>query len=204
MSKSRIATAIFALIVFITAGWIMYTRYVAIGAAEHQAEGEEIAAFISERAIPFVNSGALTSTNEDQRNAAFGAFFDQIQSPSLFRLKAWTNDYRVLWSDLPEIIGTKHSENVAVEEAYQGNVNLSVGQPKLEHVSERQVVQLLEVYTPVKDASGTVVLVVETYNVGKPLSDDAATRLVIELAGLLVGAVLLVMLGRLAFRRVFR
>lgn len=202
MSKARIATAVFALLVFVLAGWYIYGRYVAIGSAEHKAEGEEIATFVSERAAPFVNSGALLNQNEAQRTAAFEAFFAQIQSPSLFRLKAWTDDYRVLWSDLPEIIGTQHSENTAVEEAYQGIVSLSVGQPKLEHVSERQVVQLLEVYTPVRDAEGAVVLVVETYNVGKPLSDASATRLMLEFVGVLLGAVVLTIVGRLVFRRI--
>lgn len=201
MSKSRIATVLFALVIFGLAGWFMYVRYVAIGATEHKAEGEEIAALIRERAVPFVNSGALTSQDEASRSAAFEAFFAQIQSPSLFRLKAWTSDFHVLWSDLPEIIGTEHPDNQEVARAYAGEVNLSVGQPKLEHVSERQVVQLLEVYTPISDAQGNVVLVVETYNVGRPLSDQSATRLMFELAGVLVGAVLTVMLGRLVFRR---
>lgn len=202
MAKARIATAVLSLVVFIGVAWFMYGRYVAIGAQEHKAEGEEVAGFVNERAAPFVNSGAFSQKDEAKRSEAFEAFFAQIQSPSLFRLKVWTRDYQVLWSDLPEIIGTKHNENTAVEEAYQGTINLSVGQPKLEHVSERQVVQLLEVYTPVKNTAGEVVLVIETYNVGKPLSDASATQLVMELVGALVAGVLLVLVGRFVFRRI--
>lgn len=193
-----------AIVILVGAGWWFYGRYVEIGAIAHKAESERVASYIESRAEPYITSGAFLSTDETKRTEAFETFFKEIQSPDIFRVKIWTKDYTILWSDLQDIIGNQYSDNAEVASAYQGNIVLSIGQPKLEHISERQVVQLLEVYVPVRDLKGDISLVVETYAVGEELSSEASTLLAWKGLAALLGAILLIALLGFVLRRFVR
>lgn len=193
-----------ALIILMVCGWWFYTQYLRISTAVHDQERQTTAAFLDAAARPYVVSGAFMSEDRAVRDAAFTSFFQDVQSPDLFRVKAWNRDYSIVWSDLADLIGTQYKDNQAVAEAFDGTPVLSIGVPKLEHVSERQLVQLLEVYAPVHDTDGNVVLVFETYTAGSPIPPEAGKEISLYASSALGAALILIFGAGFLLRRFIR
>ncbi len=97
------------------------------------------------------------------------------------RLKLWSRDNTVLWSDDEDIVGDSFPENAHLNEALAGELQYEIESPsgKSENLGEAGLDIALEVYAPVS-SSGTVVGALEMY------IEDA--QLASEIRGKTVGA----------------
>lgn len=185
-----IVSVVLSLVVISAAGWWFYTEYTDVSRTAHETKRQTTITFVQSHADPFIATGELTNPDPNIQRGAYEKFFASVQSPELFRIKVWNREYVVVWSDLPEIIGVQYSDNEEVRRAFEGDAVLSIGQPKLEHISERQLVQILEVYVPVRDASGNIITVIETYTVGDDIASEVANTLWMDALLALILAVL--------------
>ncbi|MBI4636479.1 MAG: cache domain-containing protein [Candidatus Rokubacteria bacterium] len=123
--------------------------------------------------------------------------------PGLVRVKIWSRNAEILWSDVPELVGKRFPDNLNLRKALGGKVSSEMTQPRAgEHLYEigfyRRVV---EIYVPIFGReSGQVLGVLEVYLKTTALDDILGTiDLVIwsvSLAGGLALAALLVLVVR--------
>ena len=85
--------------------------------------------------------------------------------PYVVRVKVWTPDAVVRWSDEPDLIGQRFAGNRNVQRAVAGEVAASIRQlGGIEHLYEVEYRRLIEVYVPVRaERSSRVIGVLEVY-----------------------------------------
>lgn len=99
----------------------------------------------------------------------FEEFFNTIKSADLFRIKVWDRNYTVLWANATEAIGKSYPDNHEAQEALEGEMEVEVKKgevsatSKSESFTERSFSNYAEVYVPIKDKSGKIVGIIETY-----------------------------------------
>ena len=118
----------------------------------------------------------------------------RLLSPSVVRVKLWSRDGRVLYSDEPAIIGRRFGLGPEERELFtEGGADAELSdlsQPENEY--ERQEGRLLEAHTVIRTPDGTPVLF-ETYQRFDALS-ASGERLLRALAPTLLGALLVLLL----------
>ena len=90
------------------------------------------------------------------------AIDDRLHGTEIERVKVWGNDGHILHSDDPNLVGQQFDLMAPAREAFAGRTSTYIsdlGDPA--HASDRDLGQLIEVYVPVVDGSGSVTLVVE-------------------------------------------
>ncbi len=117
----------------------------------------------------------------------------------LARIKIWSPDGVVLFSDLPELRGASFPIDADLAEALDGEVEVEVaegGGAEAENVFERGLAErLLEIYLPITSPTGDVVAAYEIYEDAAPIDALVAdTRRDVFLAALGVAAGLLILL----------
>jgi diguanylate cyclase (GGDEF)-like protein/PAS domain S-box-containing protein len=122
-----------------------------------------------------------------------------VEVGGLLRIKIWSPDGVVLFSDLPELRGAAFPVNHELEESLEGEVEIEFSdglEEGAESASERPLAdQILEVYLPITSPSGEIVAAYEIYEDAGPIEalvDE--TRRDVFLAALVVAAGLLVLL----------
>ncbi len=87
----------------------------------------------------------------------------------VYRVKVWNRAGTIVWSDVESLIGLAFPENRHFREAAAGQVSYELAQPvKSEHVYEKKLHSILEIYTPiVKDRQ--VIGIVELYESDREL-----------------------------------
>jgi two-component system NarL family sensor kinase len=118
----------------------------------------------------------------------------RLLSPSVVRVKLWSRDGRILYSDEPAIIGRRFGLGAEERELFtEGGADAELSdlsQP--ENLYERQEGRLLEAHTVIRTPDGTPVLF-ETYQRFDALS-ASGERLLRALAPTLLGALLVLLL----------
>ena len=118
----------------------------------------------------------------------------RLLSPSVVRVKLWSRDGRILYSDEPAIIGRRFGLGAEERELFtEGGADAELSdlsQP--ENVYERQEGRLLEAHTVIRTPGGTPVLF-ETYQRFDALS-ASSERLLRALAPTLLAALLVLLL----------
>ncbi len=116
---------------------------------------------------------------------------------TIFRVKAWSRDGTIIWSDSPEEIGQRFPDDPPLVEALKGSAAYELGETeKQENVDEKTRGSLLQVYTPVVSGGG-VVGVIELYEANRDLfSQIARNTLFVE--GLVAAAGILIYLALFA------
>jgi two-component system, NarL family, sensor kinase len=133
----------------------------------------------------------------------------QILSDSVVRVKLWSRDGRILYSDEPALIGHKYGLGDEEQELFEtGGADAEISDlTKPENRYERQEGKLLEAHTPIRTPDGTPVLF-EIYQRFGSISASAARllrQLVLPLAaGLLVLLLLQLPLAASLARRLQR
>ena len=117
----------------------------------------------------------------------------------LLRIKIWSTDGVVLFSDLPELRGAAFPIGHELEEALSGEVEIEFGsglEEGDESASERPLADdLLEIYLPITGPTGEVIAAYEIYEDAGPIEVLVGeTRRDVFLAALFVAAGLLVLL----------
>src|SRR5215510_7373571 len=96
--------------------------------------------------------------------------------PDVLRANLHSRERRVIWSSDPALIGRQFADNDELEDALAGKLVAHGGERgKLEHQDlDPHYRYFFEIYTPVRDASGQVVGVVELYKTPQALFETIA------------------------------
>src|SRR4051794_27357085 len=145
-----------------------------------------------------VQSAGLTNGVLRRDPAALAKLDDLVQaqvlSDSVVRVKLWSRDGRVLYSDQPALIGHKYGLGAEEQELFEtGGADAEISDlTKPENRYERQEGKLLEAHTPIRTPDGTPVLFEIYQRFGS--INAAATRLLRSLALPLVAGLLVLLL----------
>lgn len=93
-----------------------------------------------------------------------------LNIPGVFRLKVWSKNGTILWSDHSELIGKNFAQNHHFQVALSGKDSYNnEGYRKVENKTEQDMRIVVEVYLPVYDGN-RIVGVIELYESNKELS----------------------------------
>jgi len=99
----------------------------------------------------------------DKKEETFSKFFNSIDTSEIIRIKVWSMEGIILFSDSKEIVGKDFSDNIRFQESIIGSVTAVIKDPETpENVAEKGYGQLMEVYVPIT-LDGEIVGVIETY-----------------------------------------
>jgi signal transduction histidine kinase len=124
-----------------------------------------------ERATEYFTGGRPT------QDAEFSEFLAHVaELPDVLRANLHSRERRVIWSSDPALIGRQFADNDELEAALAGKLVAHGGERgKLEHEDlDSRYRYFFEIYTPVRDASGEVVGVVELYKTPQALFETIA------------------------------
>lgn len=203
------------LVVFMLVGVIVLTLVAVAGVIvirrlatdQALAEARQLTDVTSHFVQRRVNDGLLTGDADSLAAVALVAAFAVLKEP-VVRVKIWTSDGRILYSDAIDLIGSRYAlgqEELEVLDSKDKVVaELSdLGRP--ENRFERHFGELLEVYTRIDTPDGTPLLF-ETYQRASSIEDRrseiAATFVPVLIAMLAAFALLVVPLAWVFVRRV--
>jgi len=98
--------------------------------------------------------------------------------PHVVRVKIWSRDRQVIWSDDRRLVGQTFSDNHELEQAFAGATPSEISTlEKAEQAFERPYRKLLELYVPIRfGADGEIANVFEIYQNLDPLEADIAAQ----------------------------
>ncbi len=103
-----------------------------------------------------------------------GLFGQFLHLGNIFRVKVWSRDAVILWSDQRDLIGQSFPDNDGLQDALAGEESYEVARPdKRENVDESAVGSALEIYTPVL-TNEEVAGVIELYEANRDLFSQIA------------------------------
>jgi hypothetical protein len=152
-----------AAVVILGAGWWLWSRYAAIGAAALEKTKAASALYVQERARSLIKPEDFSDSDTARQRKVFETFFEAVQSPNLVRMKVWDRNFTVIWSNLSDLIGQRFPDNHEVEEALEGKIEFEIEKLKTEHLTERQFQELGELYVPISGGRGDIAGVLEVY-----------------------------------------
>jgi two-component system, NarL family, sensor kinase len=126
--------------------------------------------------------------------ARLDAVKDDVLDGGLVRVKLWTPEGRIVWSDEPRLVGTTHELGEdELDSLVTGRIEAEVGDlSKPENDFERPYGKLLEVYLPVRTPSGAPLLFEAYYRYN--LVSDNGSRLWRSFAPIALGSLVLLQL----------
>ena len=117
--------------------------------------------------------------------------------PEVVRVKVWSRDAEILWSDQPGLIGQRFPDNDELHGALAGHVEVEIKRlGKSEQRYEQRISDTLaEVYVPIVSRAGGVVGVIEVYKTPERLLNTIRwSRMVVWAISLAGGAMLYLVL----------
>lgn len=122
------------------------------------------AKFIALQAKQHLTANDFFPNNFAAKDKIFSQFFHEINTDEIVRIKVWSPDQIVVYSDEKDIVGKTFQDNDGLNEALDGNVVSEISDlQKPESISEKNYAQLIEMYIPIKSDSGKTIGVIETY-----------------------------------------
>jgi len=92
----------------------------------------------------------FTVGNYEQKKKVFSEFFDSIDTSEIVRIKVWSKDGIILFSDNKEIVGKDFSDNPNFLKAIKGSIIPVIKEhEKPENIAEKGYGQLMEQYIPI-------------------------------------------------------
>lgn len=105
-------------------------------------------------------------------------FREVLRLPEIIRIKVYDGEGVIRWSDEPRVIGRRFPDNLELQEALHGEIEVEMWKPwKTEHLYEREKhrkEQIVEIYVPLTDDTGSIYGVAEVYK--RPVSLFAEIR----------------------------
>ena len=102
--------------------------------------------------------------NFDEKDKMFTEFFSTVSTPEIIRIKVWSMDGTVVYSDNKAIVGKNFYDNPTFQKATTGETVIEIKEPvKPENIGELGYEQLMEVYIPISLSSNGIDGVIETY-----------------------------------------
>jgi signal transduction histidine kinase len=129
-----------------------------------QREIDVNANFIMTQAKLHLTPDDFTPINFEQKEQVFSKFFQGVDTSEIIRIKVWSTDGTVLYSNDKTIVGQQFLDNEELHESVEGEIAAEIKPPeKAENISEKGYAQLMEIYVPIQDSDGSVFGVIETY-----------------------------------------
>lgn len=186
-----LAGSLLAIAVVLVGGFVVL-REVTVDEAERRTRDDiQLEARLIQAAG--LTDGVLTGDRRSLRRLD-DAVLGQLTRPSLVRVKIWTRDGRILYSDEPRLIGRRFGLGEEEQELFvEGGADAELSDlDDPENRYERQEGKLLEAHTVVRTPNGTPVLF-ETYQRFSSVSADASRLLKAIAPPLLVGLLVLLL-----------
>lgn len=100
----------------------------------------------------------------DVKNKVFSEFFKGVDTSEILRIKVWSVDGTVVFSDDKTLVGQNFPDNEELGEALEGQVISEISEPlKAENIEEAGYGQLMEIYVPITSNDGKIIGIIETY-----------------------------------------
>src|SRR2546430_72556 len=102
----------------------------------------------------------FASAPSEETNKEFENLYVTVKTPSIFRMKVWSTQYQIVWSNLRDLIGSKFTTNDAVKDSLSGETGIEIsiyGQGESEtreSITENLFNNYSEIYVPIKDSTG--------------------------------------------------
>src|SRR6478609_38587 len=140
---------------------------------------------------PHIDRSDLTMGLPPETIAALDSAFQAgINDGQLVRIKLWSADGEVLYSDQPELIGQRFPIDGDLQEGLDGELTAEVSHlDKAENVDERQFGELLEVYVPVRfgtEHEGAFEIYVPWAPIAQQITSNTRRLLLVLAGGLLL------------------
>ena len=125
---------------------------------------ESNAAYLTSLAKNELIKQNFESQNFDEKNSVFTDFFQHLKSKEIFRIKVWSQDGTVIYSDDESIVGKKFQDNSRFQDSIKGQITSEIKDPiDPENIAEMGYGQLIEIYVPIWLDSPEPVGVIELY-----------------------------------------
>ncbi|MBA4719150.1 MAG: HAMP domain-containing histidine kinase [Nitrosopumilus sp.] len=119
--------------------------------------------FIKMTAESILNNNDFTTENYEQKQITFFNFFKNIDTSEILRIKVWSLDGTVIYSDNNNIVGKNFPDNANFKNSLTGQIIAEIKEPeKPKNIEEKGYGQLMEIYVPIimdDEVSG----IIETY-----------------------------------------
>ncbi len=119
--------------------------------------------FIKMIAESTLNNNDFTTENYEQKQITFVNFFKNIDTTEILRIKVWSLDGTIIYSDNKNIVGKNFPDNTNFKNSLTGQIIAEIKEPeKPENIEEKDYGQLMEIYVPItidSEISG----IIETY-----------------------------------------
>lgn len=128
----------------------------------------------------------------EEKNQIFSNYFEGIKNEETVRIKVWSKNGTIIFSDGNVSVGDNFSTNPRFQTAIQGQVNTEIKEPiDPENISEMGFGQLMEIYVPIYLDYAEPVGVIELYFSMDKINEstDNVATLVYTVAFILIGLV---------------
>lgn len=120
--------------------------------------------FVITHADVHLTKDDFSAENFDEKEKIFSEFFKGIDTIEVVRIKVWSTDATILYSDDKSIVGKNFPDNEHFQNAVKGTIDVNTKPSEdLENVAEKGYEQLMELYIPITLDSDEVVGVIELY-----------------------------------------
>ena len=182
--------------------WLYFGAYKDIQAKVLEERKISIMAYLRNQASQLSIIDAFNITDSVRQDQVFKSFFEKIQSSEIFRIKVFSRDYKIVWSNLKEIIGQDASTNQEVKDALvNGKPTLKTKSVKSEQVTERRFQNFTETYVPIVNNKGEYIGVIEVYQTYVALETKINKELINTAMKDIAGAIAVFVILALVIRR---
>ncbi len=171
-----LAFLIIAITAFMNIGFSFFQTSKTIKESVIQRAKSSISEITQNQALNHLEENVFKTNNFEEVAPSFDAFFEEISSSEVFRIKVWNTDSQVIYSDQKEIVGEVYLDNDALQRAIKGEVIVEIQEPiKSDNFFEQGYEQLMEIYTPIISSSDDEVIgVIETYAILDSLNEQVS------------------------------
>lgn len=158
----------------------------------HEAERAN-AAYIKSIASQELTMNDFEAINFDERKTTFENYFQSVENDNTLRIKVWSKDGTIVYSDDSSIVGENFADNIRFQNSINGQLVSEIKDPvDPENIAETGYGQLMEIYVPIYLNQSEPVGVIELY-----FSMDSINQ-AINKASSLVYTIILILIGLLS------
>jgi len=163
--KSQIFIFLAILVLTLVSSGILMSFFISekIYSESLQHSIDENTNFIKMTAESTLNNNDFTTENYEQKQITFFNFFNNIDTSEIVRIKVWSLDGTIIYSDNKNIVGKNFSDNTNFKNSLTGKIIAEIKEPvKPKNIEEQGYGQLMEIYVPItidNEISG----IIETY-----------------------------------------
>jgi len=111
---------------------------------------DENANFVQTKANLSLQKNDFTPENYEQKEATLSNFFKDVDTSEILRIKVWSLDGTIVYSDNKEIMGQNFADNQNFKNSLTGKTIAEIKKPeKPENIAEKGYSQLMEIYVPI-------------------------------------------------------